>query len=331
MVIRVGNRPKKRPKKTTVSNVKGVARGPRRNLGGKLPKPKAGRIYKSRQVDKSRGFLRGETDRSPVTHHEKRLMNKIQRWGANMNKQRYEDFKSRQEGFRSPIRFGHRFNTGGLAKGIGTKAVGPMMLGFQVHLDKSEIRKTMEEHTTNIGRLAHNIALRTALGDGYNEAIVKLELAYHLGGQAKSRKIDGDVFSILKGSLAHKESGQRGGRWIRHVAGSFDNPQEEEPTGVKGYHEGKMTNLTEMYEEGVNDFPYGNKLFLLFATQGARRSRAKNYMAYLKAPQRHPGFPRVQFMQAWYERVMFELNQETYDDTLNQLVANLKGIAGYSE
>ena len=54
-------------------------------------------------------------------------------------------------------------------------------------------------------------------------------------------------------------------------------------------------------------------------------------MAYLKAPQRHPGFPRVQFMQAWYERVMFELNQETYDDTLNQLVANLKGIAGYSE
>ena len=244
MVIRGGNRPKKRPKKTTVSNVKGVARGPRRNLGGKLPKPKAGRIYKSRQVDKSRGFLRGETDRSPVTHHEKRLMNKIQRWGANMNKQRYEDFKSRQEGFRSPIRFGHRFNTGGLAKGIGTKAVGPMMLGFQVHLDKSEIRKTMEEHTTNIGRLAHNIALRTALGDGYNEAIVKLELAYHLGGQAKSRKIDGDVFSILKGSLAHKESGQRGGRWIRHVAGSFDNPQEEEPTGVKGYHEGKMTNLT---------------------------------------------------------------------------------------
>ena len=289
-----------------------------------MPKPKgAVKKYKPRKAAPLKGFLKGKIDRNPVTHHEKRVANQLQKHGENWSRQRYTDWKSRRTNQNTT-------SVGGRGvRGLSSKTIGPLGLGFSISFDKSEVKKIMKEHIPLVAELATRITMRNAISAGYNTASLKLSLAYHLGGKRKNKKVDGDVFDILKGSLAYYELHETKTRYWRNVAGSYDDSDDViEPTGLKGYHEGKTVNLSEMYEEGSGTFPYSSKLLVLWSTQGARRSRGENYVAYLKAPDRHPGFPRVQFMNAWYDTVMFELSQRAFNITLQESTQDILAKMG---
>ena len=252
----------------------------------------------------------------PMTKIEKKHLRRLQRMGKSMKRERYENYQARRQSFKKPL--------GSMARGKqiqshGMKNIGGPELGFQVHFDKGRIKKTLKKYNETFARAAHFICTREAVAAGKNAAWLALKSqSRHMSNITPGKKVEGDIFDHLAGSLANFEDEK--GRWLRYVAGSFDKNEEPEgrvPTGLKGWHTGKKVNLAEMYEEGVDPFPYSDKLFFLVAGEGARRSRDANYVAVLKG--NHPGFPRVGFLAKWQNVTLSELSQRNYNRSVDAL------------
>lgn len=288
-------------------------RGLPTRAGGRLKNPSIG------------DMPRGLNPKKPITNNEKKMMAKLDRLGRNRSKERYDNWERRVGDANKPMGASQTRK-----KEIGTKSIGGVGLGFSVHFDKKGLTDGMEGEIATVARLSQAITQRFAINEGMRHATTFLDIAEHLGGKDRMKKVKGDVFDVLKGSLHTMEmfdsaTGQSKGRFMRHVAGSYGDgewpSQADNPTGVKGGHEGKTVNLSEMYEDGVEPFAFSDKLVTLFASSGARRSRGDTYIATLKG--NHPGFPAVKFMARWLSTTSRELDQTTYDATAQVLVSDM--------
>jgi hypothetical protein len=238
-----------------------------------------------------------------------------------MKKERYENYEARKKSFQKPLGSMAR---GRQIKSHGVKNIGGPELGFQVHFDKGRLKKTLKNYSILFGKTAHFVTTRVAVSDGRDYAVMVLKTAHHKGQVRPQEHVAGDVFDHLAASLAHSQDEKN--RWLRHIAGSYsinEIPSEREPTGLKGTHEGKTVNLSEMYEEGVDEFPYADKLFVLYAAQGARRGRSDDYLRALKG--NHPGFPQVGYLDAWMGETLRQLSQRTYNSTVRELASIAEG------
>jgi len=309
----------------------------KRTLGKSVPKPKTAPLRSRRRVkgispNPEKGFTGSKQTRKPMTKIEKRRLGKLQKYGKSSKRERYENYMGRIRRSSKPI---GSWTSGTGGKQHGFKQSGGPALGFQVHFDKGMIKKTMKEYGVEFARLAHTITTRVAVSDGMESAKTHLSIAKHMSKYNPDKHVQGDVFDHLSASLAHQED--EVGRWLRHMAGSYDTSEDltnRAPTGLRGWHTGKNVNLAEMYEEGVDPFPYSTQPFLLIGANGARRNRTVDYVAVLKGFSSwgvnkgvglHPGYPKVAFIQRWMDVTKLELTQQYYNDT----VAQLRDITGY--
>lgn len=270
--------------------------------------------------------------KKPVTANEKKLLRRLQKFGKDRSKERYDNYKRRIGD--ANVKMGQQE---GRKRRIGTRSIGGVGLGFSVHFDKKNFFEGMNGEVKLLARTAQTMTQRFAINQGLSHANTRLSITDHLGGKDKSRKAKGDIWDVLKNSLNTMETPMSvagRGRFIRHVAGTYGAGEwpanAENPTGVIGQHTGKKVNLSEMYEDGTGPFAFSNKLVTLFASSGAVRSRGDNYVATLKG--NHPGFPAVRYMAHWMFTTNLELNQATYDETAlyltNRLLSQM-GAGGY--
>jgi uncharacterized short protein YbdD (DUF466 family) len=305
-------------------------------LGRNIPKPSRALAAKrsrgaKRKINPSIGDMGSSNPKRAVTNNEKKLLKQLQKETRNRGLQKYENYVARVKRTNAPM--GSLKST---SSRQGTRSIGSVGMGFSTHFDKKNFFEGMNEEVTTLALGAHTLAQRYAMNRGREAAELNLTMASHLGGKNRSLHVDSDVFSHLKASLHSAEanfsaSGSGGlNRYIRHYGGSFGSGEwsvgetSDNPQGLMGWHKGKKPNLSIMYEEGLDPFPFSDKLHILYAGQGAVRSRADDYIATLKGE--HPGFPRVRYMAAWYERTTEELSQRLYDDLVGFYIKN--GVKG---